>query len=161
MIHRHLDVRPDTPPEELPSAALVDILERGDLADWQPLAAAVARDPHGELAGRLLRLVDAHPMYGTSPLWRAFVDRCRVRAGGGPRRLRETGLAKLRRERGLTQAQVADRLGMSQSDFSKLERRRDVRLSTLRSWVAALGGRLRLLIEADDDELEARVPERE
>jgi hypothetical protein len=49
---------------------------------------------------------------------------------------------------------------MSQSDFSKLERRRDVRLSTLRAWVAALGGRLRLLFELDDEEIEIRLPDR-
>jgi transcriptional regulator with XRE-family HTH domain len=98
-------------------------------------------------------------MYGTSPLWRAFIDRCRARAEGGRGRLRETGLAELRREQGLSQAQVADRAGMSQSDLSKLERRRDVRLSTLRTWVGALGGRLRLLIEIDDEQLEARFPD--
>jgi DNA-binding Xre family transcriptional regulator len=159
MIHRHLDVQPATPPEELPSVALVDLLERGDLGDWQALAAAVAHSPYGPLAERLLRLVDAHPMYGTSPLWRAFIDRCRARAEGGRGRLRETGLAELRREQGLSQAQVADRAGMSQSDLSKLERRRDARLSTLRTWVGALGGRLRLLIEIDDEQLEARFPD--
>jgi DNA-binding Xre family transcriptional regulator len=159
VIHRHLEVRRGAPAEELPSVALVDILERGDLADWQPIAAAIARDPCGKLADRVIHLVNAHPMYGTSPLWRSWIDRCRARAEAGGRQTREIGLAALRRELGLTQVEVANRAGMSQSDLSKLERRRDVRLSTLRSCVAALGGRLRLLFESDDEEMEIRVPD--
>ena len=160
MIHRHLELWPDAPAEELPSAAIVDILERGDLADWQPIASAIARDPNGSLAARVMHLVDAHPMYGTSPIWRSWIDRCRARAEAGGRRRREVGLAALRREFGLTQVEVANRVGMAQSDFSKLERRHDVRLSTLRTWSAALGGRLRLLFESDDEQMEIRVPDR-
>ena len=53
-----------------------------------------------------------------------------------------TDLATLRRKKGLTQAELAKRIGMSQSDLSKFERRGDVRLSTLRAYVAALGGDL-------------------
>jgi DNA-binding Xre family transcriptional regulator len=160
VIHRHLELRRDAPAEELPSVAIVDILERGDLSDWQPIAAAIARDPYGRFADRVMHLIDAHPMYGTSPLWRSWIDRCRARAEAGGRHMHEIDLAALRRELGLTQVEVADRAGMSQSDFSKLERRRDVRLSTLRSWVAALGGRLRLLFESDEEEREIRVPYR-
>lgn len=83
-------------------------------------------------------------MYGTSPLWRSWIDRCRARAASGllPR---VEGLATLRRELGLTQVEVAGRMGMTQSDLSKLERRQDVRLSTLQACAAALGGRLCLL----------------
>jgi hypothetical protein len=160
VIHRHLELRPGVPAEALPSAAIVDILERGDLADWRPIAAAIARNPHGGIAARVMHLVDAHPMYGTSPLWRSWIDRCRARAEAGGRQTREIGLTELRRELGLTQVEIADRAGMSQSDFSKLERRRDVRLSTLRSWVAALGGRLRLLVESHGEDVEIRVPDR-
>jgi DNA-binding Xre family transcriptional regulator len=160
VIHRHLEVRPGTPAQDLPSAAIVDILERGDLGDWQPIATAIASDPNGELAARVMQLVDAHPMYGTSPLWRAWIDRCRARAEVGAKPGRAIGLAALRRELGLTQVEVAARIGMSQSDLSKLERRQDVRLSTLRSYLAALGGRLRLLFESDHQDGELQVPER-
>ena len=66
MIHRHLEIRWGAPAEELPSVAIVDILERGDLAAWQPIAAAVAREPFGSFAERVVRLVDAQPMYGLS-----------------------------------------------------------------------------------------------
>lgn len=36
MLHRHLAYTSDTTPEDLPSAAIVDILDRGDLQDWLP-----------------------------------------------------------------------------------------------------------------------------
>ena len=150
MKHRHLVVRPDTPAEELPSAAIVDLLERGDLGDWRPLAAAVARDPWGRLAERVLDLVNVYPRYGTSALWRAFVDRCRARSEGRGGAGQPATLASLRRDLGLTQEQVASRVGMSQSDLSKLERRGDVRLSSLRAYAEALGGSLRVLVELPD-----------
>lgn len=159
MIHRHLETDVAAPVEELPLAALADLLERGDLDDWRPLAAAISRQPHGELAEKVLRLVDAHPMYGTSPLWRSWIDRCRARAEGSGRPPVVTGIAALRRELGRTQSELAERVGISQSDLSKLERRRDVRLSTLRSYVEALGGRLRLLFEGRSGELEIRWPD--
>jgi Helix-turn-helix len=150
--HRHLEYPDATTPEHLPSAAIVDLLERGDLDDWQPLAAAIARDPHGALAARVARLVDAYPMYGTSQLWRAYLERARARQpmGTAPR----LSLRALRRELTLRQAAVAERMGMAQSDVSKLERRSDARLSTLRRWVEALGGSLRLVASFPDGERE-------
>ena len=116
MIHRHAEIPPDTPANALPRVALVDLLERGDLQAWLPLARAIQGDPMGELAITVMRLIDAYPMYGTSALWRAWIDLCQARAPVGTR---PASLASLRRQRRLTQAQVAVRLGMSQSDVSK------------------------------------------
>jgi DNA-binding Xre family transcriptional regulator len=146
--HRHLDIAPDTPAEQLPSAAIVDTLERGDLDDWRPIAAAVARDPLGAFAERVLHLVNAYPMYGSSPLWRMWIDRCRARAEGAAVLGASKTLAEIRRDSGLTQTNLADRIGMSQSDLSKLERRNDVRISTLRAYLEALGGSLRIVFES-------------
>lgn len=81
MIHRHLDIPEGTPVHDLPLAALVDLLDRGDLDDWRPLARAVAADPFGVVAERVLKLIDAYPMYGTSVLWRAWIERLRGEAG--------------------------------------------------------------------------------
>ena len=77
MKHRHLTYSAATAVEDLPTAAILDILDRGDLADWQPIAIAVARDPCGEFTERVARLVQAHPMYGTTALWRAWIERVR------------------------------------------------------------------------------------
>lgn len=64
-----------------------------------------------------------------------------------------------RRRSGLNQAQVSDRLGISQSDVSKLERRTDIRGSTLRDYLRAVEARLRLVAIDDAGEVELGLPE--
>ncbi len=142
MIHRHLDLPEDTRVEDLGLAALDNLLDRGDLADWAPLARAVAAEPFGELAESVIQICDAHPMYGTSTLWKSWI--ATLRQPAAPPDEETVGLAGLRRSRGLSQAQLGRRLGITQSDVSKLERRPDVRLSTLQAAVRALGGDLRI-----------------
>lgn len=154
MRHRHLDYEPGTPVDRLGRAAIDDLLDRGDLADWTPLAAVILQDPYGTLAETVRELCAAHPMYGTSLLWRSWIDRLR-RASTEPPPPRR--LAELRTSRGLTQVQVASRAGMAQSDVSKLERREDPRLSTLERYVSATGGRLHLVAEYPDVSYEIRL----
>jgi len=157
MEHRHLDLDPSTPVEELPLDALDDLLERGDLGDWRELAAAIRRDPGGALAARVLRLCRAHDMYGTSKLWPAFIEAERAAATTGGH-VERPNLAGLRARRGLSQAAVAEALGISQSDVSKLERRSDLRLSTLRRYLAALGGTAAIVVRIPgEDPVELQV----
>lgn len=59
-------------------------------------------------------------------------------------------LQDLRRARQLTQERLAELLGIGQDSVSRLEQRSDLLLSTLRSYVAAMGGRLRLVAEFPD-----------
>jgi DNA-binding Xre family transcriptional regulator len=54
----------------------------------------------------------------------------------------DTELYKLRQRRGTTQAALAEYLGMTQANVSRIEHAKDVRLSTLRRYVEGLGGRL-------------------
>jgi transcriptional regulator with XRE-family HTH domain len=51
-------------------------------------------------------------------------------------------LAELRAARDLTQEHLSDMLGVKQSAVSKLERRADMYVSTLRSFIKAMGGDL-------------------
>ena len=51
-------------------------------------------------------------------------------------------LPELREAFGLTQAELAERLEISQSNVSRLERRSDMLISTLQDLVSALGGEL-------------------
>ena len=157
MKHRHLSYPARTPAARLPSAALVDILDRGDLDAWRPIAVAIRRQPLGPFTERVARLVDEYPMYGTSPLWRAWIERCRTRSEGEAVSGPPLALASLRQRRGLTQSKVAARAGMTQSDLSKLERRSDLRLSTLRAYAVALGGRITTTFTADAERIELRV----
>jgi len=53
-------------------------------------------------------------------------------------------LAELRGALHLTQEELANRLSVAQSNVSRLERRRDMLISTLREVVRAFGGELRL-----------------
>lgn len=48
-------------------------------------------------------------------------------------------LLALRKELGLTQDDVAEAMGTTQVNISKLENRQDVKLSTLKKYVEALG----------------------
>jgi DNA-binding XRE family transcriptional regulator len=155
MIHRHLDVPPDTPVDELPLAAIHDLLDRGDLDDWRPLLRHIQRSPHGKLARAVERIVCAYPMYGTSPLLRAWIDRCGARRDtAAPEGIETTSLAAMRVSLGRTQEEVARAMGISQSDYSKLERRRDVKVSTLRSAAQALGGSVHLIVRLPHDTVE-------
>lgn len=147
MRFRHLDYSPDTAVSELGPAAIDALLERGELESWAPLLRVVARDPWGPTGALVLRLCEAHPMYGTSALWRGWIERRRrgSEAAG-------TTLAEARVRAGLTQSQVAARLGTAQSDVSKLERRGDVQLSTLRAYARAIGALLQVGIQGPDDD---------
>ena len=58
--------------------------------------------------------------------------------------LQELGLYQLRIERELTQIELAELLDLNQSGISRIENADDVRVSTLRSYLSALGAELRL-----------------
>ena len=64
----------------------------------------------------------------------------------------EMTLQELRRARKLTQVCMAKELGISQDGVSRLEKRSDLLLSTLRKTVEAMGGRLSLVAEFPDRE---------
>lgn len=53
-------------------------------------------------------------------------------------------LSELREAQDLTQVQLAKKLGIDQGAVSKIERRTDMYLSTLRNVIAAMGGKLEL-----------------
>lgn len=68
---------------------------------------------------------------------------------GVEQELLEMDLRALREAAGLTQEELAQRVAITQSQLSKLERREDYRLSTLRRYVAALGGQLEIVAVVD------------
>lgn len=62
----------------------------------------------------------------------------------------ELNLRDLRRLRKLTQARLSKKLKIGQEGVSRIEKRTDLYLSTLRSYVEAVGGKLSLLVEFPD-----------
>ena len=71
--------------------------------------------------------------------------------------LEEIRLYELRHRAAVSQATLAGRLEVTQGAISKLEHSDDVRVSTLRQYLEALGARLELVAVFEDDD-DKRVP---
>lgn len=65
---------------------------------------------------------------------------------------REVSLRELRRSLDLTQERLAQELGISQDNVSRMENRGDLLISTLRNLIESLGGRLSLVAEIPGQE---------
>jgi transcriptional regulator with XRE-family HTH domain len=59
-------------------------------------------------------------------------------------------LQSLRQARQLTQVKVAELLNIRQENVSRIEKRADLLISTLREYVTSMGGSLRLVAEFPD-----------
>ena len=70
----------------------------------------------------------------------------RVGARGAELIAEELALRDLRRAGNVTQTEVDERLGDRQVYVSRLEKRADMKLSTLREYVRAIGGDLQLMV---------------
>jgi DNA-binding XRE family transcriptional regulator len=62
-------------------------------------------------------------------------------------------LAELRAGQGLTQVQVAQRLGTTQETVSRIERADDTQVSTIKRYIEALGGHLELHAVFQDQDI--------
>lgn len=62
-------------------------------------------------------------------------------------------LMELRKGRHVTQVELAAVLAISQATLSQLENQKDAKISTVRDYVAGLGGKLRLVAVFDDTEV--------
>jgi DNA-binding XRE family transcriptional regulator len=71
---------------------------------------------------------------------------------------RRMTLAELRKGRKISQATVAEALGIGQMQISRLEKRKDPRLSTMARTVAAMGGHLTMIATFPDQEPVVLVP---
>ena len=69
----------------------------------------------------------------------------------------EMALEELRRARNLTQVDIARNLGIAQGAVSKIEKRGDMLIDTLRKHVGAMGGSLQLRAIFPDAEVSLRL----
>ena len=67
--------------------------------------------------------------------------------------LAEYPLYELRRARGLSQECIAKTLNVSQANVSKIEKRTDIYISTLRSHIRAMGGDLEIKAKFPDGDV--------
>ncbi len=65
--------------------------------------------------------------------------------GRGLRKNARAGLKTLRNAMGVTQVAIAEASDIAQGEVSRLERREDMMLSTLRRYIEALGGELEVV----------------
>jgi transcriptional regulator with XRE-family HTH domain len=59
--------------------------------------------------------------------------------------MKDMALHELRSARDLTQGNLAEQLNLAQPAISKLERRADMYVSTLRKYIEAMGGELKII----------------
>jgi DNA-binding XRE family transcriptional regulator len=64
----------------------------------------------------------------------------------------EYRLAEIRNKAGYTQADMSHSLNVHQVAVSQIEKRKDMKISTLRNYIAAIGGNLKLIAEFPDEE---------
>lgn len=83
--------------------------------------------------------------------------RARIRKRAAELIAEELGLQELRRAKKVTQEQVAERLGGKQVYVSRLEKRSDMKVSTLREYVKALGGHLQLVVTFPEGSVRLRA----
>lgn len=87
-----------------------------------------------------------------SDLTKNWSEERKTRVAEGTKSLhREYVLAEIRREVGLTQAEAAERLNITQPAFSAYESGSDLRIGTLQKIVSALGGVLTFNVEVDGE----------
>ena len=77
-------------------------------------------------------------------------ERTEVEASMAKAVAEEATLRQLREARRQSQTEVADKLRTTQAAISRLEKRADVYLSTLRKYVEAMGGRLEITAQFPD-----------
>lgn len=112
---RHLDYGP-APVDEIGAAGLQAVLDGYDVGAWRPILLAVRADPWGVVAQRVERILDHLESYGTAEAMRAWLRRCRAGADAPA-----YALSQLRRAHGLSQRELAGRLGVSQAQVARVE----------------------------------------
>ena len=73
--------------------------------------------------------------------------------------LKRMTLDELRKDRKMTQGKLALAMKMEQSEVSRLERRSEVKLGTLRNYVSALGGHIEIRAVFPDKNVEIALSE--
>lgn len=79
-------------------------------------------------------------------------DRASVMAHAGELIAEELTLRQLREGLNLTQSTIAERLEIGQNSVSRMENRVDIKISTLQSYIEALGGQLKISASFPDQE---------
>jgi hypothetical protein len=101
---RNVDASPEDPVSEWPQEAVQTALERGGLADWRRLAAAIEAEPWGPLARRVEEVLGYSRPYGVAEAFERTIARARETAEVAEREAVADEVRDLVRAAGLSQA---------------------------------------------------------
>jgi hypothetical protein len=116
---RNVDASPDDDVRTWPYEALVTVVDRGLVADWQPVFAEIRRSPWGRVARRIERHLTYREPDGAGVLFALAIERARA---DSERADREQVAARVRA--------AVDRSGLTKAEFAALVGTSAPRLST-------------------------------
>lgn len=115
---RNVDASPTDDVRTWPYEALVAVIERGLVQDWQPVFAEIRRSPWGRVARRIERYLSYRESDGVGTLFGLAVARARSDADRATRNEVAARLRNAVARSGLTNAEFAERIGTSASRLS-------------------------------------------
>lgn len=115
---RNVDADPSDDVRTWPYEALVTTIDRGLVADWQPLFVEVRRSPWGTVARRIERYLSYRESDGVSSLFRLAIDEARRRTDLSDKAKVASRIRAVVERSGLTAAEVAKLTGTSASRLS-------------------------------------------
>ena len=115
---RNVDAVPNDDVRTWPYEALVTAVERGLVADWQPIFGEIRRSPWGPLARRLERLLARRSPDAVATLFSLAIVRAREQAEATDRGAVAHRVTRAVARSGLSNAQFAELVGTSGSRLS-------------------------------------------
>lgn len=116
---RNVDASPTDDVRTWPYEALITVIDRGLVADWQPVFAELRRSPWGKVARRIEHYLSYREPDGASTLFALAVERARADAEQADR---EEVASRIR--------QAVSRSGRTRGEFARLVGTSASRLST-------------------------------
>ena len=115
---RNVHADPADPVESWPFEGLVAAMERGGFRDWQRVAAAIERDPWGEVAADVQAYLSYEQPYGVGPLMASVIAAERSRVRDEDKAAVAARVRDLVSASGLTRRAFADAVGTSATRLS-------------------------------------------
>jgi DNA-binding transcriptional regulator YiaG len=115
---RNLTITPDAPVSQWPTEAVQAALERGDLADWHRIVAAIRADPWGRTARQVEEVLSHSRPYGVTEAMQTALSRARQQAEANERAAVAAEIREAVEQSGLSQAEFASWIGTSASRLS-------------------------------------------
>lgn len=115
---RNVDASPHDDVRTWPYEALVSTVDRGLVADWQPVFAEIRRSPWGAVARRVERYLAYREPDGVGTLFSLAIEHARTEADRAARAEVAARIRNAVERSGLTRAQFAELVGTSPSRLS-------------------------------------------